>query len=128
MKNLFFLLLLLIGCSASAQKTRNVSAEEFKKEIEAGKSVLIDLRTDEEIKTKGKIKGSMQIDFLGKDAETKIEKLDKNKTYLLYCAGGGRSADCAELMKKLGFKETVNLEKGFSGWKNKGYAIEQVGK
>ena len=67
------------------------------------------------------IQNTMQIDFLAKDAEEKISKLDKKKTYLLYCAGGGRSGDCAELMEKQGFSHIVNLEKGIEGWKKAGF-------
>ena len=53
-----------------------------------------------------------------------ISKLDKTKTYLIYCAGGGRSGECAELMKKEGFTHVVNLEKGFDDWKKKGFEVE----
>ena len=102
-----------------------MDAETFKKLIAENKSVLIDLRTSDEINSKGMIKGARQIDFLAKDAEVIIGKLDKKKTYLIYCAGGGRSGDCAELMQKLGFKEVVNLERGFDDWKRKGFEIEK---
>lgn len=112
--------------SLYSQKVTNVNAEEFKKQIDSKKAILIDLRTTDEIKSKGKIPGAQQIDFLAKDSEKQIEKLDKSKTYLIYCAGGGRSGDCAELMQKSGFKNVVNLEKGFGDWKNKGYGTEQV--
>lgn len=120
----FFTLLALVFSFAGIAQIKNVDATTFKKLIEEKKYVLIDLRTNEEIKSKGMIKGAMQIDFLDKNAESTIEKLDKNKSYLIYCAGGGRSADCAELMQKEGFKDVVNLEKGFSDWKNKGFEIE----
>jgi rhodanese-related sulfurtransferase len=103
---------------------KNVDAATFKKLIDEKKSVLIDLRTTDEIATKGKIKGAEQIDFLAKDSEKMIEKLDRKKTYLIYCAGGGRSGDCAELMQKLGFKSVVNLAKGFDDWKKSGFEIE----
>jgi rhodanese-related sulfurtransferase len=93
--------------------------------IDAKKGEIIDLRTTKEIESKGKIKGSAQLDYLAKDSEEQIKKLDKNKTYLIYCAGGGRSSEAAELMQKLGFKEVVNLEKGFDDWKKKGFEIEQ---
>jgi rhodanese-related sulfurtransferase len=53
-----------------------------------------------------------------------ISKLDKTKTYLIYCAGGGRSGECADLMKKEGFTHVVNLEKGFDDWKKKGFEVE----
>ncbi|MGZ3900101.1 MAG: rhodanese-like domain-containing protein [Bacteroidia bacterium] len=125
MKKLILLMMMVAGSAMYSQTVKNVSAEEFKKDIDAKKGILIDLRTDEEIKSKGKIKGAKQIDFLAKDAEKQFEKLDKKKTYLIYCAGGGRSGECADLMKKQGFKEVINLEKGFGEWKNKGYEIEK---
>lgn len=130
MKKIIFTLsiLLLSFFSVLAQKgtIKNVSSEDFKKAISTNKNaVIIDLRTDDEIKSKGKIKGAKQIDFLAVDAEKIIAALDKNKTYLIYCAGGGRSGDAAELMQKQGFKEVVNLEKGFGEWLKKGFEIEK---
>ncbi|MEO6302805.1 MAG: rhodanese-like domain-containing protein [Bacteroidia bacterium] len=120
----FFTLLALVFSFSGIAQIKNVGPEAFKKLIDEKKYILIDLRTTDEIKSKGMIKGAMQIDFLDKNAEATIEKLDKNKSYLIYCAGGGRSADCAELMQKQGFKEVINLEKGFGDWKNKGFEIE----
>lgn len=125
MKNLttiLFLFISLIGFSQT--KIENVDAVSFKKLIDENKSVLIDLRTNDELKNKGFIKGAKQIDYFGKDAEAIIKKLDKKKTYLVYCAGGGRSGECADLMKANGFSHVVNLEKGFDDWKKKGFEIE----
>lgn len=125
MKKIVTLILVFISSFSFSQEViKNVDAATFKKMIDEKKYILIDLRTADEIKSKGKIKGAIELDFLDKNAEANIEKLDKKKTYLIYCAGGGRSGDCAELMKKQGFKEVVNLEKGFGDWKNKGFEIE----
>lgn len=125
MKNLCILLLMTLGLSGFAQtKVENVDAATFKKMIDEKKSVLLDLRTNDEIKNKGFIKGSTQIDYFAKDAETVIAKLDKKKTYLVYCAAGGRSEECVMLMKKEGFKHVVNLEKGFDDWKKLGFEVE----
>ena len=134
MKNIISIVLLASVLNGFCQSIKNVSASEFKKQIDAygivaenlvgKKAVLIDLRTPAEIKSKGKIKGAVEIDFLAKDSESIIEKLDKNKSYLIYCAGGGRSGDCAELMQKKAFKEIINLEKGFDDWKKTGNEIE----
>lgn len=124
MKKSFIILLALLIKVGYSQTVSNLGAEEFKKQVDSQKGILIDLRTGDEIKNKGMIKGAFQIDFLSKDAEKEIDKLDKTKTYLIYCAGGGRSGDCAELMKKKGFKEVVNLSKGFDDWKKKGFAVE----
>lgn len=126
MKYLFFILS-VIALNASAQnqtKIENVNAITFKTFIDAKKGILIDLRTPSEIKKEGIIPGALQIDFLDKNADQKISALNHNKTYLLYCAGGGRSADAAELMAKQGFLHVVNLEKGFDEWKKKSLPIE----
>ncbi len=125
MKKIITLLALFTSMISFAQtKIDNVDAATFKKLIDEKKSVLIDLRTDDELAKKGFIKGATQIDWFAKNAEETIKKLDKSKTYLIYCAGGGRSGECAELMKTLGFTHVVNLEKGFGDWKNKGFEIE----
>jgi phage shock protein E len=121
-------LILILLCAAlmsvAQQRVRNVSAAEFSQLLNK-EHVLIDLRTASEINKKGKIPGAVTIDFLSQDAEAQIKALDKNKTYLVYCAGGGRSADCAALMEESGFKEVINLEKGFDDWKSKGLKTEQ---
>jgi phage shock protein E len=124
MKKIILLLILLGFKFANAQTVSNVNAQEFKNQIDEKKSILIDLRTPDEISKKGKIKGAVEIDYFAKYAEEMIDKLDKKKTYLIYCAGGGRSGECAELMQKKGFVKVVNLEKGFDDWKKKGFEIE----
>lgn len=117
---------LFLGSFAALSQTKveNVDAATFKKLIDEKNGYLIDLRTDDELKNKGYIKGAVQIDYFGKNAEAVISKLDKSKTYLIYCAGGGRSGECADLMKKEGFSHVVNLEKGFDDWKKKGFETE----
>lgn len=110
---------LFFGSLNAQSPIRHVDAATFKQLIDSKKYVLLDLRTNDEIKSKGKIKGAEQLDFLAKDAEQKIGQLDRKKPYLIYCAGGGRSSECAELMQKLGFTDVVNLEKGFDDWKRK---------
>jgi phage shock protein E len=132
MKKLIFVFVALITISnTSTAQTKsttvtNLSSERFKAIITNDKNAqLIDLRTTAEITSKGYIKGAIQLDFLSKDAEKQIDKLDKTKTYYIYCAGGGRSSDCAEYMDKHGFKRVYTLEKGFSDWLLKGFPIEK---
>lgn len=103
----------------------NLSTERFKAIIANAKpGELIDLRTTDEM-NKGFIKGAVQLDFLAKDAEKQIDKLDKNKPYYVYCAAGGRSSEASEYMSKHGFKQVYNLEKGFSDWAKKGLPVEK---
>jgi rhodanese-related sulfurtransferase len=116
-------LLFIISTQVNAQNIQDVDAATFKK-LMSPKNIIIDLRTPSEIKTKGKIKGAVEIDFLALDAEEKIKKLDKTKTYMIYCAGGGRSSDCKELMVKEGFANIIHLTKGYDDWKKKGFETE----
>ena len=103
----------------------NVSAEQFDNMIKTDKTAtIIDLRTDKELE-KGFITGAIQIDYLGKTFDNQIAALDKNKTYYIYCQSGGRSSDAAQYMEKQGFKKVVNLEKGFSDWKSKGFPVDK---
>lgn len=122
MKYLFTLMALLAALAGYTQPpVKNVNAATFKTLAAEKGSVIIDLRTSDEIARKGMIPGAQQIDFLDKDAEAQIAKLDRKKTYLVYCAGGGRSSDCAALMEKMGFVRVINLENGFDDWKRRGF-------
>lgn len=47
------------------------------------------------------------------DMPDNLSGLDKDKTYLLHCAGGYRSMVAASLMKRQGFKNPVNVYGGF---------------
>jgi rhodanese-related sulfurtransferase len=121
----YLLLFIFLGFAASAQKSvQNADPVAFQKLIASGEFVLIDLRTPGEIEKKGKIAGAREIDFLANDAEKQIAALDPTKKYLLYCAGGGRSSDCASLMSESGVKELVNLTGGFDAWAKKGFPVE----
>ncbi len=111
--------------AANSGVVKNLSADRFKAIIAYDKKgVILDLRTKDEIKN-GFIKGSVQLDFLAKDAEQQIDKLDKNITYYVYCAGGGRSAEATAYMEKHNFKSVYNFELGFAEWEKKGFPIEK---
>jgi rhodanese-related sulfurtransferase len=45
-----------------------------------------------------------------------IEKLDKNKTYYVYCRSGNRSFHAGNFMLQAGFQKVYNLEPGIIGW------------
>ncbi len=114
-----------IAQNAIHQEFINLSAERFKIVIGNDKAgTLIDLRTTDEM-NKGYIKGAVQLDFLAKDAEKQIDKLDKDKPYYIYCASGNRSGEASQYMKDHGFKHVFNLEKGFKEWELEGFPVEK---
>lgn len=71
-------------------------------------SIIIDVRTLEEFND-GHLKGALNIDIFAADFKSQIERLDRNKNYLLYCRSGNRSGQAMHFMKQLGFKSAENL-------------------
>ena len=64
-------------------------------------------------------------DFYEEGFESTLEKLPKDKTYLVYCHSGGRSGKTLNKMNDLGFEHVYHLEEGYADWKEKGGAIEK---
>ncbi len=91
--------------------------------IETEKPILLDVRTPGEFAT-GTIKGSKNIDFNSKSFEKDLAKLDKSKTYLLYCRSGNRSGQALPVFKKLRFAKLYHLDGGIKAWKAAGNPVE----
>jgi rhodanese-related sulfurtransferase len=75
---------------------------------EAGKHVIIDVRTPAEY-AESHVAEAINIDVMDKTFDTKINELDKQKTYKVYCRSGKRSAKAESLMKAKGFQNVENL-------------------
>ncbi len=45
------------------------------------------------------------------------------KTYLVYCQSGTRSARAAQIMSELGFTKVYNMRGGIAKWKDAGYPV-----
>ncbi|MBC2839125.1 rhodanese-like domain-containing protein [Robiginitalea sp. SC105] len=79
-------------------------------------AVILDVRTDEEVED-GYIPGSIQIDFYrGQGFLDELDKLDKSKSYYVYCRSGNRSGQACSLMNSKGFERTFNLKGGMLEW------------
>lgn len=86
------------------------------------KVVVIDVRTPDEF-VGGHIAGATNINFRSPEFASSLGALDRNQTYLVHCAGGGRSTSSLETFEKLGFKRVVHLDGGFSGWAEAGKPV-----
>ncbi|MBC7383289.1 MAG: rhodanese-like domain-containing protein [Bacteroidia bacterium] len=100
-----------------------LSPIEFNKKILTEPGVIIDVRTGSEQK-KGMLKNAISLDIFQDAFEAEIDKLDRAKIYYVYCGSGGRSAEACELMKKKGFTHVIDLDGGYSHWKNEGLPVE----
>ncbi len=83
---------------------------------------LVDIRTPEEWQ-QGVIEGASKINFYDKEFMPKIEKMDKAKPIVIYCAAGGRSSNAAKKLVTAGFVEVYDLGIGFRGWKAEGRPV-----
>ena len=109
---------------APARPYTDISAEQFDKLRKSDKAVVLDVRTPEEYK-EGHIPGAVLIDFTSDDFAKEVAKLDKNKTYLVYCASGGRSTRSCKKMAELNFKKLYNLPGGIGAWEKAGKPVEK---
>ena len=103
---------------------KNVDVAEFEKLRVDKKNVVLDVRTQKEFEA-GHIPGAVNIDVNAPDFPEKVAKLEKNKTYLVHCAAGGRSARACDRMSKLDFPKLYNLAGGFNAWVKAGNKPEQ---
>jgi len=103
----------------------------LKKKDKSG-NVLVDARPmneylgqDEIWLRKGHIPGAINIDVNDSSFAKKVAALDKNKTYLVHCAAGVRSAKACGKLAPLGFTSLYDLAPGFNGWKKAGKPTEK---
>lgn len=94
----------------------NLGNAEFKALMGGSDVVLLDVRTPAET-AQGKIDGAMEINISSPDFASKIAELDKDKTYLVYCRSGARSARACNMMADAGFSKLYNLSTGFMNWR-----------
>lgn len=84
--------------------------------------VLIDIRTPEEFMS-GYIESAININYHDSDFVEKLDKLDKGKTYLIYCRTGRRSSDAINVMKRLQFQEVYRILGDIVRWKAEGLPV-----
>ena len=126
MKNLILLFLVVqfvtLGCSSSPSESTatdgviDLDAKAFKVKMLEPNTIVLDVRTPAEIAA-GKIDGAFDLDIQNPDFKAQVDKLDKAKTYLIYCKRGGRSARACSIFEDAGFEKIYNLKGGYDGWK-----------
>ena len=96
----------------------DVEQDKWKNGLENdSEAIILDVRTTEEFES-SRIPNSLNIDFYNPEIfMQEVSKLDKDKSYYIYCRTGVRSANSCQLMKELGFVNTYNLIGGIVDWK-----------
>lgn len=99
---------LFLACSNKGYKNLNIE-KAIKLVNSSTNLIILDVRTREEYLA-GNIPNSINIDVLSQDFKSKIDMLDKNKEYLIYCRSGNRSAIASSIMSTNGFLNIYNLQ------------------
>jgi rhodanese-related sulfurtransferase len=96
--------------------------------IKKGNTLVVDVRDAPEVSASGKIAGAVNVsrgmlEFRADpDSAYHDKNFDKEKTVILYCASGGRSALAGKVLKDMGYEKVYNVG-GFKDWTG---AVEKV--
>ena len=115
------------AANAAVPKITPAQAREM---IAKGNTLVVDVRDAPEVEKSGKVAGAVHVSrgMLEFRADPESPYHDKNfakdKTVILYCASGGRSALAAKVLKDMGYGQVYNVG-GFKDWVEGGGAIEK---
>lgn len=113
----------------TASAFREMNATEANRLIRDHRSdsnfIVLDVRTPEEF-AQGHLleKTPFNLNFDAADFREQLARLDREKTYLVYCRTGNRSHETMKLMKELGFRRVYDLKGGIVAWQSAGLPIK----
>jgi rhodanese-related sulfurtransferase len=107
-----------------------VTPDQARAMIAKGNTLVVDVRDAPEVEKSGKLAGAVHVSrgMLEFRADPDSPYHDKNfakdKTVILYCASGGRSALSGKTLKDMGYDQVFNLG-AFKDWVDSGGAVER---
>jgi rhodanese-related sulfurtransferase len=117
---------MLAAANATVPRIAPAEAREM---MRKGDVLVVDVRDAPEVQQSGKVKGAVNVsrgmlEFRA-DPESPYHNpvFHKDKTVILYCASGGRSALVGKTLKDLGYRSVYNLG-GFKDWAEAGFETE----
>jgi rhodanese-related sulfurtransferase len=99
--------------------------------IARGHVLVVDVRDGLEIQSTGKVQGAKHVargmlEFRADPDSPYYDKdFSRDKTVLVYCASGGRSALAGKTLQEMGYKDVRNLG-GFKDWVENGGAVDKT--
>lgn len=126
MKKLLFSILAALGLFANAQSQSEVEVLEPQAFIERVKAdtsaIILDVRQPEEF-AEGHLAQAINLDWLDQTVFINgLAKLNKQKTYYIYCRSGRRSQAAAGKLKAEGF-QVIDLKGGYLHWVEVGMPV-----
>jgi len=107
-----------------------ITAAQAKEMIGKGNTLVVDVRDPSEVEKTGKAAGALNVsrgmlEFRADQESPYHDKsFSKDKTIILYCASGGRSALAGKVLKDMGYEKVYNLG-AFKDWAEGGGAIDK---
>jgi phage shock protein E len=87
-------------------------------------TVVLDIRTPPEV-AQARLPGAVAIDYYQPDFAQRVDALDRDATYVLYCRSGNRTSGARALMLQLGFRDVADVDGGIIAWANAGLPLER---
>jgi len=81
--------------------------------------VILDVSTPKEYEDLH-LEGAINVSLLSRFFKTRLDVMNKNKTYMVYCKVGGRSKIAQKLMQQFGFRTVYNIVGGTLLWEEEG--------
>ncbi|PWE28777.1 sulfurtransferase [Maritimibacter sp. 55A14] len=109
-----------------------ISVEEAMQVVHSPDYVFVDLRDGTEQAKTGMIPGAVassrgMMEFhIDPESSAHKPEFNEDKTYVFYCASGGRSALAAQVALDMGLKPVVNLSGGVAAWKKAGGTLTRA--
>lgn len=106
-----------------------ISPDEAKAMMAKGDVLIVDVRDAPEVQASGKVKGALNVSrgMIEFRADPSVPYHDpvftKDKTIILYCASGGRSALSGKVLKEMGYERVYNMG-AFKDWAASGGEID----
>jgi rhodanese-related sulfurtransferase len=119
---------LLAEAAASVPK---ISPQDTAALIAGGNVLVVDVRDGTEVQNTGKVQGAKHVprgmlEFRADpDSPYYDPEFNRDKTVLVYCASGGRSALAGKTLHDLGYKDVRNLG-SFKEWAESGGTVDKV--
>lgn len=107
-----------------APGVRLVSPDEAAELLASPDTTVLDIRTPPEV-AQARLPGAVAIDIMGPDFAQRVDTLDRDGHYLLYCRTGNRTSSARALMTQLGFRDVADIDGGIIAWANAGLPLEQ---
>jgi rhodanese-related sulfurtransferase len=100
-------------------RIREMSVDETRRKLEAGKAKVVDVREESEWAA-GHVRGAEHLGkgVIERDIESRIP--DKSAEIILYCGGGFRAALSADNLQKMGYRNVASMAGGWRAWNEAG--------